>query len=165
MKKKIPAPRGFRPLTIKDKYQPGDVGRMSNGDLLPVTDRMHGDAVSEKEAGNGWFRPLIEAKPAAAEAAHTPGPWDLVPLQTGNFAIGAGNPSECIAKVLRLQADNAGRDEETVSNARLIAAAPELLRAMQDLADNVDKDLSGYWTESTSNFMQQARNALKATKT
>lgn len=34
---------------------------------------------------------------------------------------------------------------------------PELRDALTALADNVDQDLSGYWTESTANLMQQAR--------
>lgn len=46
------------------------------------------------------------------------------------------------------------------SNAKLIAAAPELLAALKALRANVNQDLSGWWTESTANFMQQADAAI-----
>lgn len=36
-----------------------------------------------------------------------------------------------------------------------------LVRALRDLRNNVERDLSGWWTESTSNFMQQADEALR----
>lgn len=38
--------------------------------------------------------------------------------------------------------------------------AVELLQALKDLAQNVDDDLSGFWTESTANRMQQAEQAI-----
>lgn len=59
----------------------------------------------------------------ATVQAHTAPPYEAVPLSTGNFAISAGNPPECIAKVFRLQADNAGRDNETAANAAFIVRA------------------------------------------
>ena len=40
------------------------------------------------------------------------------------------------------------------------ANAAELYQALKDLRDNVEKDMAGYWTESTSNLMQQANAAL-----
>lgn len=48
----------------------------------------------------------------------------------------------------------------TLKRANMIAAAPMLLDALKALRNNVDKDLSGYWTESTSNFMQMADAAI-----
>ena len=45
-------------------------------------------------------------------------------------------------------------------NKRLIEAAGAMLEALRDLVRNVDEDMDGYWTESTSNFMQQAEAAL-----
>lgn len=45
--------------------------------------------------------------------------------------------------------------------ARILAAAPDLLDALKALRKNVNTDLSGYWTESTSNFIQQADAAIK----
>ncbi len=52
----------------------------------------------------------------------TRGPLDLVPLSTGNYALG-NTAGEAIAKVLRLPADECARDAETEANARLLAAA------------------------------------------
>jgi lactam utilization protein B len=37
----------------------------------------------------------------------------------------------------------------------------DLIAALKALRQNVDRDLSGYWTESTSNVMQQADAALR----
>ena len=48
----------------------------------------------------------------------------------------------------------------TKANATVRAAAPDLLAALKALRNNVDSDLSGWWTESTANFMQQADAAI-----
>lgn len=67
MKTNHKTPRGYRPLSLTDKtFQPGDVGRMSDGALLPVSDRMHGTPIEKTDIGKGWFRPLPRA---AGEAA------------------------------------------------------------------------------------------------
>jgi hypothetical protein len=47
-----------------------------------------------------------------------------------------------------------------LADLRLRHAAPELLGALKALRNNVERDLSGYWTESTSNVMQQADAAI-----
>lgn len=51
-------------------------------------------------------------------------------------------------------------EQRRARNADTMAAAPELLAALKALRNNVDRDLSGFWTESTSNFMQQADAAI-----
>lgn len=48
----------------------------------------------------------------------------------------------------------------SLRRANLIAASPMLLDALKALRHNVDTDLSGFWTESTSNFIQMADEAI-----
>ncbi len=100
----------------------------------------------------------------------TPGPWRVGLTRTkvgrryvDSLAVFPNNGTTvCVVSSHALIQRDSARDE---ANARLIAAAPELLAALVDLANNVETDLSGYWTESTSNFMQQARAAIaKATQ-
>lgn len=71
-------------------------------------------------------------------ARHTPGPWHAtascegLPLTRIGYAmrgVGGGYDSHCIA----LLSVSQGSDEQTNANARLIAAAPELLEALQAL--------------------------------
>ncbi len=66
MKNKRVIPRGYRPFKVGDIIQLGDVGRMSNGDLLPISKRHHGEKVTakDKQVLATWFRPL----PADAKA-------------------------------------------------------------------------------------------------
>lgn len=64
---------------------------------------------------------------------------------------------ECILHPLKAALKKAGKRTKAET---IRAAAPELLEALKALRQNVDKDLSGYWTESTSNFMQQADAAI-----
>lgn len=47
-----------------------------------------------------------------------------------------------------------------VSHPMLRTATGDVLKALRDLRNNVERDLSGYWTESTANLMQQADEAL-----
>ena len=56
------------------------------------------------------------------ETKHTPGPWNYMIDNNGNFIM-SGN--YCVART----ADFSGNDE-TLSNAKLIAAAPEILEAI-----------------------------------
>lgn len=64
---------------------------------------------------------------------HTPGPWKAIPepLFNGMHVAGRGPCIRaghlCIAKVDRISASGRKRCEEGEANARLIAAAPELL--------------------------------------
>lgn len=74
------------------------------------------------------------ARPAMSEAKHTPGPWsfrtDGVTGDNGIHADGTGIFAEAFADIRR-----AGEDarDEAHANARLIAAAPELLAALKKL--------------------------------
>jgi alkylhydroperoxidase family enzyme len=65
---------------------------------------------------------------------HTPGPWAVGPDLEVFYALnGVG-----ITRPLKLTS-MAGRTEEDRANARLIAAAPEMLEALQDLLNDVGK--------------------------
>ena len=72
---------------------------------------------------------------STAPRQHTPGPWDFVGHDAGGSGyhlveIGANHPSNTPA--LALVTAPAGRpDSEAEANARLIAAAPELLAALE----------------------------------
>jgi hypothetical protein len=58
---------------------------------------------------------------------HTPGPWLPFISETGGFAIEDSNRS----RILCQRADWPHRAQESRANARLIAAAPELLAALK----------------------------------
>lgn len=76
-------------------------------------------------------------------ANHTPGPWHFVdsPLKTGWLIVVGGNYLADVHKHIGTTADDV-RDE---SNARLIAAAPELLEALESLlAVSECADETGY---------------------
>ena len=71
--------------------------------------------------------------------AHTPGPWELVcnggPIE--EFQVGNLSRAVCSAWVLAT-----GDADETSANARLIAAAPDLLAVIQELSESAE-----YWSE------------------
>jgi hypothetical protein len=76
--------------------------------------------------------------------AHTPGPWDWGPHSdelVGRYEVNAGEGRQrahiCECHSNRQQTRKVA-DEEAAANARLIAAAPELLEALQSLIDLSD---------------------------
>lgn len=83
---------------------------------------------------------------------HTPGPWraELVPTQIGSMY--KFTPSRCCMYVDGMSAHNA-KDlawEEAHANARLIAAAPELLEALKQTRawiDQIGDDSSWKWDQ------------------
>ncbi len=67
---------------------------------------------------------------------HTAAPWHVgMPPPNGEQAIGAQN-----GMMVAVATTGVGMKEETLANARLIAAAPELLEALKDLLDKVSID-------------------------
>lgn len=67
-------------------------------------------------------------------AKHTPGPWRVVISDNGDRCeIEAAN-KDCVARAFAPFPFDTSWDERD-ANARLIAAAPELLEALQDLVD------------------------------
>ena len=67
---------------------------------------------------------------------HTPGPWTQGTSNTGQSCVwldGHTEPEDTMGP------DNTWIDCVTGANARLIAAAPELLEALQNIIESVDK--------------------------
>lgn len=63
--------------------------------------------------------------PSSCGSVHTPGPWASKKIFTGSYHIQAGE--QVVA--------HAGYEDRAEANARLIAAAPDLLAALQGLLD------------------------------
>ena len=109
---------------------------------------------------------------------HTPGPWEF---DEGNMASCYGNPYYGIitntqySVYIRVGANaddyrgNRGREDECIANARLVAAAPDLLaerdkprEALEELVFLIDHDRYFYDEEPTE--MKRARKALQEAK-
>lgn len=84
---------------------------------------------------------------------HTPGPWEAK-NQNGHGGIGVDSANRCVATVY-LGVTSSRREwgketfdqpenYETVANARLIAAAPDLLEALKHLTNILSDDDSDY---------------------
>lgn len=78
-------------------------------------------------------------------SAHTPGPWFLDEGESGRFfphvVLGGDNPRAHWRLVINTCAGkNGGPEAECVANARLIAAAPELLAALYRLVTDDAQD-------------------------
>ncbi|KKM78764.1 hypothetical protein LCGC14_1356680 [marine sediment metagenome] len=76
--------------------------------------------------------------------AHTPGPWHVVTgsVYTGIDWDGKSDPGVPIASMDR-EPGNGTRPVERDANARLIAAAPDLLAALEGLVDRFDGSEDG----------------------
>jgi hypothetical protein len=68
---------------------------------------------------------------------HTPGRWYLVPLPNGDVGIKADGHG--FISVIRHNSPNEDRNSEQVENARLIAAAPDLLAACRIALPHIEK--------------------------
>jgi hypothetical protein len=66
-------------------------------------------------------------------AKHTPGPWRL----SEGYLIG---PNDNLIKVCLRENSSAHIKDEEVANARLIAAAPELLENLQRIIDRIEEN-------------------------
>jgi len=93
-------------------------------------------------------------------SGHTPGPWDAN-ISKGCFSITVGQPKsdyEIIAMVTNYECSRP--DAERDANARLIAAAPELLAACEQLTE-LDVMVVGPDAEE---WFEQVRAAIKKAK-
>ena len=103
---------------------------------------------------------------------HTPGPWTFRHYEWGNEVsddfgvfhddgIGAGRHVADVAKIYQGER----QPEVEQANARLIAAAPELLASLHALLDIIHDDLTHSWQEDHREALEAAKNAIaKATK-
>lgn len=84
---------------------------------------------------------------------HTPGPWGVHMINGNPLLINAG---ETLPKtiVVEFSMDETPNDH---ANAKLIAAAPELLEALQELQTHLaNADLMEYLTDGVANKMRAA---------
>ena len=90
------------------------------------------------------------------QTAHTPGPWESYPHSTEPITTIIGNRTDGIAKVLA-----SGNRELDTANARLIAAAPELLAALRNVTDSMLASRRlGRGLEVPTQFIDDARVAI-----
>jgi hypothetical protein len=68
-------------------------------------------------------------------SGHTPGPWSVreTPWAEGKKHYINGLRGRCLATTLSMESSDPTKKAEVVANARLIAAAPELLAELTDL--------------------------------
>jgi len=97
-------------------------------------------------------------------SGHTPGPWQIGrgPV-TGQVCVwGPGDP-DATAEWICGQIDNNGTSPHCEANARLIAAAPELLEASQNLLASIDQTDPAQWGCSTVAYAELLEAIAKAT--
>lgn len=86
---------------------------------------------------------------------HTPGPWAVHdhptdPNQFGHHVTTVDGLTICsVTYQLPVQTAKGAKEATRVANARLIAAAPELLEALQRIVDAVDPESIG-WNEAVA---------------
>lgn len=90
---------------------------------------------------------------------HTPGPWAVVPARTGENDSIYFEVHDGFGRTATVYGDIA-TDGEEAANARLIAAAPELLEALRELADHC----RAFYMAERESILLNARAAIaKAT--
>lgn len=101
-------------------------------------------------------------------SGHTPGPWNITDICRRPLLVSAGGPhGSWRGMVASIDAgDYARSQEEGIANARLIAAAPQLLEALQALLENHVQLVScgdcGNWNVETEPAVIAARAAIAA---
>lgn len=83
---------------------------------------------------------------------HTPGPWMVHTLPDGSHHVMAEHWGASVA--VTMYPDGGSKDRE--SNARLIAAAPDLLKALQNL------ERLSIWTAHASDYDREQIKAARA---
>lgn len=88
--------------------------------------------------------------------SHTPGPWELAMSADGCFILFGPKGR----KLLTIPLDE--QDEEKVANARLIAAAPELLEVIREAVDRAEREMAKGRKASPglATWLEKARAAL-----
>lgn len=73
------------------------------------------------------------------QAKHTQGPWEV----DGNIAVRSSGPDGrqvCLCEITVRGRDHSETYDEAAANARIIAAAPELLDALKDMVLGIDAE-------------------------
>ena len=100
-----------------------------------------------------------------ADVKHTPGPWTSYPCNLERYSqvITANGAMVQIAMTKEIYGDckTYGLGEETTANARLIAAAPDLLEALQMLLEFPN---TGPATSAAREAITKATGAARATE-
>jgi len=102
--------------------------------------------------------------------SHTPGPWEVVSMGNGESEVLANGPNRDDVASVCMVAGGLGhvisdnRDYESEANASLIAAAPELLAALEDLLDQLDSIGIPDWHGAEGLCLEQSMSAIKKAK-
>ena len=94
--------------------------------------------------------------------AHTPGPWQAVKSFDPDFSFAiCAQPHPALRGFTHIIAGIRETDdaEAAEANARLIAAAPELLEALKTL-DNIERGMQGWHEDAKANVWARARAAI-----
>lgn len=93
-------------------------------------------------------------------SAHTPGPWKIITLEgvDGHLFLCHDDGTENIPPLVAKVYDHQHADAE--ANARLIAAAPELLEALRELLDQLEGIGIPEWAGAEGLYLGQAAAAI-----
>jgi hypothetical protein len=94
---------------------------------------------------------------------HTPGPWSVSPPWMG-FSVINGSDDKMVFAIAAGSPEEKRPDDECEANARLIAAAPEMLEALKVLLDEylslVNSGDCGFWDAEKDGFVINARAVI-----
>ena len=101
-------------------------------------------------------------------AKHTPGPWSLKTYTYFSGGTAQGDVIDADGRTIRVCGVSLTSTPESQANARLIAAAPELLEALRTFADEyvamINSGDCGFWNPEDEDKVKGARAAIaKAT--
>ena len=68
---------------------------------------------------------------------HTPGPWEVEKIQRGDYRVAISSEESEVACAYHMTDDPINADLECIANAKLIAAAPELLEGLKNAVQHI----------------------------
>lgn len=91
--------------------------------------------------------------------SHTPGPWKLVPAKNPSYNLVCAEGWHKLARVVVRMMGHGSDSTEGVANARLIAAAPELLEAAENALHymRLHKYADQAWADDLDAAIKKAR--------
>ncbi|MEO0796641.1 MAG: hypothetical protein AAFX93_15840 [Verrucomicrobiota bacterium] len=93
---------------------------------------------------------------------HTPGPWEFGRIRDVKFPEWYIGSSAADVAQISILMDASRTDQEHIANARLIAAAPDLLEALECLL--ADTCQEGYYSQADSDSVINAKAAIAKVK-